>query len=65
MIEITGIPLIDGIIDGITIFPRFIFDIIGRGGSYDVGFWIGVVMAASIIVGIFLWIIGVDNKDVE
>ena len=65
MIEITHNPLIDGIIDGITILPRFLFDLATGVRAYDLGFVIGVVIAGLIIIGVFIWILAFDCKDVE
>ena len=52
MIDITGIPLYDGMIEGFLFIPSMISDSMQYYGVYNIGFWFGI--SAFTVIGLRL-----------
>jgi hypothetical protein len=61
MIDITGIPFYDGVIEGMFYVPWWIADKLTMFNIYNVGFWCGIILFFGIILKLLLWGGGYDS----
>jgi hypothetical protein len=59
-VNITGVPVYDGMIEGGLYFPSKLSEILNQYDPHDIGFWIGVFLFFVVIIWIFTLFSGGD-----